>query len=411
MNRAYVLGLFDTGVGVIRALAREGVEVRGFDHRVSQPGFSSRFGTHAVCPDPALEPDALASFLVERARAEAAPPILYPTSDAFVSFVSAKRDVLEPVFRHALPSREVVAAVLDKGRQYVTAQAAGIAIAATHSPQSLEELTALTATLAFPVVVKPHVGHVWRQQFRQDKALLVHDARELVALYRDIFAARQSALIQSLILGPNTNHCKVCAYIDMSGMPRIVCCMRKVRQYPIDFGVGTMMESVSEPELAEIGLRFFRAVGWRGPGSIEFKRDDRDGAWKLIELNPRLWQQNGFATHCGANLPMAQYRDLTGQAPVEQSYRVGVRWLDEFRDLRSAIVHYRTGRMTLRQWVASYGSVRAFALLATDDMGPFLAAARGEMRAMWRRVSLTSGEAARPTAGDGPPESPQGRPG
>jgi hypothetical protein len=51
--------------------------------------------------------------------------------------------------------------------------------------------------------------------------------------------------------------------------------MRKLRQYPVDFGVGTLMESVAEPELAALGLRFFNAMGWRGPGSIEFKRDGR----------------------------------------------------------------------------------------------------------------------------------------
>ena len=48
------------------------------------------------------------------------------------------------------------------------------------------------------------------------------------------------------------------------------------------------MRSVHDPELVELGLRSFRAIGYRGVGSIEFKRDDRDGRLKMIELDLRL---------------------------------------------------------------------------------------------------------------------------
>src|SRR5262249_26318871 len=64
---------------------------------------------------------------------------------------------------------------------------------------------------------------------------------------------------------------------------------------------GTVTESVDHPELAALGLRFFRRMACRGPGSVEFKRDECDGAWKPVELNPPLWQQHGFAAACGEN--------------------------------------------------------------------------------------------------------------
>src|SRR5688500_15028005 len=41
---AFVLGLFDTGLTVVRALAREGIPVYGFD-AVRGPGLWSRYGT------------------------------------------------------------------------------------------------------------------------------------------------------------------------------------------------------------------------------------------------------------------------------------------------------------------------------------------------------------------------------
>jgi D-aspartate ligase len=375
MPYCFVLGLFDTGLAVVRALAREGIPVRGFDSQPARFGFRTRYGRPEVCPDPMAEPDALVTFLLSQAERLPVPPVLYSTSDAFVSAVSEGRDRLEKHFLLPLPSKAAVAAAMNKAQQYETAAAAGIPTATTYRPATFEDVVALSRQLMYPVIIKPEVGHLWRQGFSRDKAILVHNHEELTAHFREIFPSGHRALIQTVILGPNTNHCKVCAYIGRDGHPLGAMCMRKVRQYPTDFGVGTLMESVHEPELTELGLRFFTAMQWRGPGSIEFKRDDRDGKWKLIELNPRFWQQNALATDCGMNLPLLGYLELTGRPTVVDRYTVGRRWIDEFRDQRSAWAHHREGRLTYTEWLRSLRGTRSFALFAVDDPMPFLASA------------------------------------
>jgi predicted ATP-grasp superfamily ATP-dependent carboligase len=330
----------------------------------------------------------LVEFLRSRAQRLSVPPIVYPTSDAFVSFVSANREALEPCMRLALPDRDTVETAMDKSKQYALARRVGVPIADTHSPTSLQEVIALAPSLTYPVIVKPAVGHVWRHTYRRDKALRVEGPDALVGLFKDVFAAGQSALIQSLIVGPNTNHCKVCAYYGQDGTPLAVLLMRKIRQYPVDFGVGTLMETVNDPELRALGLRFFDAIGWRGPGSIEFKRDERDGVWRMIELNPRLWQQNGLAAAAGMNFPLVQHRDFEGHAVPTESYRAGARWLDEFRDLQSVWAHRTLGRFGMRDWVGSLKGVGCFALWADDDPGPFGRALAARTRAqIGKRVS------------------------
>src|SRR5262245_37000989 len=101
----FVLGLFDTGLAVVRALGRAGLTVFGFDHQRDEFGFRSKFGSHTVSPHPGAAAE-LVEFLCARARQSSERPILYPTSDAFVTFVSDNRDALEPHFRFALPSCE-----------------------------------------------------------------------------------------------------------------------------------------------------------------------------------------------------------------------------------------------------------------------------------------------------------------
>jgi predicted ATP-grasp superfamily ATP-dependent carboligase len=185
-------------------------------------------------------------------------------------------------------------------------------------------------------------------------------------------ASGQPVLVQSIILGPNTNHYKVCAYLDQSGEPLAVFTLRKIRQYPIEFGVGTLVESVWDEELLHLGLHFMQAIGYRGVGSVEFKRDDRDGKLKLIELNPRLWQQNSQAEASGVDFPLIAYRDMIGERPTPvTTFRRGVKWLDVGADAQAAWDYFRRGELSPRAWLSSFRGVRSFATFALDDPIPF----------------------------------------
>lgn len=369
---AVVLGLFDTGLAAVRCLSRADVTVFGFDSDPAEPGFRSRHGTHAVCPHPSREPERLVELLLERARPCAMPPVLYPTSDSFVRFVSEYRDRLAPRLRYVLPSSRAVAAGLDKRTQYLRAADAGMPVVPTCWPSALRDVVGAGETLSFPLVVKPACGRVAEAPFHGAKAVIARDADDLLRLFEPILACGGTALVQPFIDGPNTNHCKVCLYIGADGTPLASVCMRKIRQFPVDFGVGTLMESADEPELTLLALQFCRALAWRGPASIEFKQDARTGTWHFVELNPRLWQQHELAARCGVNFPLVQYADVTGRVPPSARSRLGVRWIDEFRDPRSAWRHWRAGRLSLTAWGRSLARVRGCALWAADDPQPFL---------------------------------------
>jgi hypothetical protein len=86
------------------------------------------------------------------------------------------------------------------------------------------------------------------------------------------------------------------------------------------------------------------------------------------------------------SFPLIQYFDLTGQARAATRYRLGVRWIDEFRDPRSAWFHVRQKQLTFAQWGRSLRGVRAFALWAADDPAPFVASAKHHAARAGRRV-------------------------
>jgi carbamoylphosphate synthase large subunit len=79
------------------------------------------------------------------------------------------------------------------------------------------------------------------------------------------------------------------------------------------------------------GLRLLRKLGFHGVSQVEFKLDPRTGEFKLIEVNPRLWQWHSLSGSCGVDLTYIAYRDLIGQPPAPQRMTVeGRRWAITF---------------------------------------------------------------------------------
>ena len=255
---AIVLSLFDTGLGAVRSLGRAGVPVLGLDYNRANAGFASRYCTARHCPHPGHQPEQLLRFLLDLGRDLPQPGIIFTASDAFTLFLSRHRDPLGRYFRFNLPAPTILEATVNKREQYQLAARVGTPTATTYYPETPADVDRLKGELAYPAFIKPYYGHLWRERFpgEQSKGIKVRDAAGLVAAYRTIFDAGLQALVQSIIIGPNTNHYKVCAYVGQTGDLLALFTLRKIRQYPTDFGVGTLVESVRCPEVAELGWRF-----------------------------------------------------------------------------------------------------------------------------------------------------------
>lgn len=373
-HQAFVLGLFDTGLGAVRSLGRVGIPVIGIESDHNMPGFKSRFCEAKICPDPVHQSDDLLRFMMNEGNKLDRPGILFPSTDAFVLFISRYRDELQKKFLFALSSKEVLESIVNKRRQYEMAERVGTPYPQTFYPENLNEVDKIKEDVDYPAFIKPYYSHLWKEKFN-NKGFKVDNPQELQERFAEIFPTDLQAMVQSIMLGPNTNHFKVSAYMGTDNEPLAVFTLRKIRQYRTDFGVGTLVESLRYEELKELGLKFFRGIQYRGIGSIEFKKDERDGCLKMIELNPRLWQQNCHATRCGMNFPLIQYLDLTGQNPKPKTEFIeGIKWFDAIADFQAFWDYFRKGELMPWAWARSWMDAKSFATFAWDDLGPFLKA-------------------------------------
>jgi predicted ATP-grasp superfamily ATP-dependent carboligase len=371
---AFVLNVSHAGLGAIRSLGRAGVRVVGLDPDTSHAGFASRYCTALQCPHPVQEPEALLEFLLDQGRKLPEPGILSPASDAFTLFISRYRNDLQDSFRFNLPSPEVMEASVDKRKLYELADRVGVPHAMTVYPETMDDVHRIMHELEYPAYIKPYHSHLWQAAFPgSGKGIKVFTAQELVDSFGRIFDAGVQVMVQSIIEGPSTNIQSVRTYITSSGEMLAAFTNRKIRQFPVEFGRATLAESIHDPAFRDMGMKFFRDIGYRGFGLIEFKRDERDGVLKLTDLNPRWLKTVNIATDSGIDFPLLHYLDLAGETPAPRfDFRNGVRWLDAIGDLASSWTLYRAGELSPWAWGRSLLGVRSFVTFAMDDWGPFL---------------------------------------
>ena len=58
-------------------------------------------------------------------------------------------------------------------------------------------------------------------------------------------------------------------------------------------------ESFHDPKLNEYGTKILDALKWNGVAMVEFKKDNNDGIYKLMEINPKFWGSLELALQSG----------------------------------------------------------------------------------------------------------------
>jgi D-aspartate ligase len=292
------------GLAAIRSLGRAGVRALAVDHRPSALGFRSKYAERLVSPDPFTDEHRFVNFL--RALGEA---VVFPTHDDSLNAVARYADDLEVLT--PFPEWELLERVQSKRAQLEQAAAAGLDIP-TPDPGT------------FPVIVKPDRSVEFKRRYKRQNFRCDTPAElEQALAHTEEFGP----IVQELVPGGDDALYTVGSYLDADGNALGVFCGRKLRQTPPGIGTCRVGEAVWVPEVVDAALTLLRAFGYRGVSQVEFKRDARDGRYKLMEINARLWQWHGLASACGVDLPVIAYRDLTGETSPEVSMNGhGKRW-------------------------------------------------------------------------------------
>src|SRR5207249_1478014 len=104
------------------------------------------------------------------------------------------------------------------------------------------------------------------------------------------------------------------------------------------FGLaGSYVESVDAPGIEQPARRLIEALKFTGLIEIEFKRDPRDGRYKLLDINPRAWGWHSLGRGAGADFPYLLWQMIHGHSLAGMRRRAGVRWIRMSTDLQTVV--------------------------------------------------------------------------
>ncbi|KAF5085630.1 ATP-grasp domain protein [anaerobic digester metagenome] len=373
-----------SSLAVIRSLGKQGLEVTAGEETRCATGAFSRYCSHRlVYPSPVREEEKFVQHLLAHLKAKKY-DVIFPVADACLKPIVDHEEEISRYTRIALPPRDVFMRGYDKGTTLRIALENAVPCPKTFFPESVAETEEISGEIDYPAVVKPRVGS-GRRGVR-----ICNSPNDLVRTYEAIVSAFGPVVVQEFI--PCGGELGVYALLNGRSEPRAVTVQRRLRSYPVSGGASTLRETVkdeSSREAAAIALRLLKAMGWSGVAMVEFRIDARDGALKLMEVNPRFWGSLSLSILSGVDFPHLLYRMIMdGDVLPVADYREGVRcrWL-----LPGDILWYLSAPKTWQNFREFLRFDTPDDILSLHDPGPtfgfMLATARYALDpGMWRFV-------------------------
>ena len=390
---AIVLGGDVNAASVARSLGSAGIAVYALGTGGIDPVRDSRFCTCYVRFDrgEGLQ-DRWHAWLHDNAT-RLGGAVLLPCNDDALELIVASRAVLERLgYRPFEADDEVLAAMLDKRRTAELAARAGVPAPRTVVLEDRHSLERVVAEIGLPCGLKPLHAHVLARHPGWGKIVIARDRLHLQELVAQLGELGIRLLATEMIPGEDDRYRSYYSYMDSDGEPLFHFTKQKLRGHPPRMGLHSYHLTTHDPDVIEMGLRFFQGAGVRGLANVEFKLDPRDGVLKLIECNHRFTAANELVRLAGLDLALLTYERALGRpGPDLGSYRVGMRLLNPIEDARAFRALRAEGKLSTAGWLASLAHPLHLPLLRWNDPAPALGAlVRRSRRALEKRRGATS---------------------
>jgi len=219
----------------------------------------------------------------------------------------------------------IVELIHDKEKLQLLLNDNGFKVPKVYEYESIEDLKNIQ--IKFPVVIKIRKG------CGVDKGVrYAENFEELECNYKDLSSKTTlnsdiedffKPMIQEYIPG------KIHDGLFLFNKGKLKSAMTQIREvtYPISGGVGVNNITTYEPELIKYGKEILKFVKWHGPCQVEVKKDERDGGYKLIEINPKLWGTLDLSIKAGINFALKSVEiAVNGDTEEEYNYKIGLKY-------------------------------------------------------------------------------------
>lgn len=176
----------------------------------------------------------------------------------------------------------------------------------------------------YPVAVKASnsIEYVALDFPGKKKGYKANNASELNEIFTDIYNAGYTGtlIVQDFIPGDDAAMYVLNAYSDENGKVRAMCLGHCVLEDYTPAGIGNYNAIVQEgiQEVYDRYKAFLEAIGFVGFSNFDMKYDERDGKYKVFEINIRQGRSSFFTTVSGCNLTRYLVDDRIMHVPLSE---------------------------------------------------------------------------------------------
>ena len=259
--------------------------------------------------EPNLEDDAVfVRTLTDFAKAHTGKTlVLVSCGDNYTGLMARARAALEPYYKFACPTPELVAELDTKEFFYKACERHGLSYPRTFGCTN-ENYKTVELPFPFPCIIKASNSVAyWNCKFPHKKKVFVaYNKEEFDAITAAIYSSsyQDNLVLQEYIPGDDNCMRVLNCYSGLDHKVKLMALGRPLLEEQTPEGIGNYaaIMNVRDDELMEKMKAFLEDVGWEGFSNFDMKYDARDGKYKLFEMTPRQGRSSFFVTASGYNL-------------------------------------------------------------------------------------------------------------
>ena len=274
--------------------------------------------------EPRLEEDEVfVSTLKEFAkRYEGVRLLLVPCGDNYIKMLVRNQEALRGIYEFECIDNELLMRLSIKESFYEVCEEHGFSFPKT-TTCSYENYKTTQLPFDFPVIIKPSNSVAyWNCKFPHKKKVFVAQTKEeydaiLDAIYGSSY--KDHLILQEFIPGDDSKMRVMNCYCGKDKKVKLIALGNAVLEEHSPEGIGSYAAIINgyDEKLNDMMKGFLEGIGYVGFANFDMKYDERDGKYKLFEMNLRQGRSSFFVTAAGYNIAKWLADDVIYNKPMD----------------------------------------------------------------------------------------------
>ena len=356
-------------LGIARTLGRLGVPVYAIVEDAQTPLATSRYIKRAfIWKSWPGDKDAFVHAISTIGATIGHPMIFFPIDDSAAISVAENASSLNSRFLFPQLPATFPRQMADKASFYALCNQMNLPCARSVVPTCEDDVRQFVEQTTFPIVIK--AAEQWNLVSNKLHTAIIHSWEALSEVYKRAECEETSPMIfQEYITGEDWiyhgySNFATELYLGFTG--------RKLLDYPIGSGSTALGLSLSNETLCAQAQTLLRAIRYSGICDLDWRRDRRDGQYKILDCNPRIGLNfQMFENAAGIDVVRALHLDLTGRKIERAPMIEGRLFVAEHLYLRSVLRGGRSSAFATKPSAPVLAITRKLAWWSIDDPLPF----------------------------------------